>query len=355
MNRGTKNKKIWIDLDNTPHVPFFSPIIRELEASGCSVLLTARKAFQVCELADKFGLTYKQVGRHHGKNKALKASGLVLRALEMIPVILRESPTLAVSHGSRAQLIACSLLGIPAVVMFDYEYVMGIPGIHPNWVFIPEVIPNEKLAHVGRHTMVHKYPGIKEDVYVPEFSPETDIMEKLGVDQAKIIVTIRPPATEAHYFVPESETLFEGVVDFIGNNEKNTTMVLMPRNKKQEVYIRERWQSYCNNGTIVIPQFVVDGLNLMWFSDLVISGGGTMNREAAALGVPVYSIFRGEIGAVDRYLSQHGRLVLLEKLEDLQEKVVFTKRDKSQASIQRDKSTLKNIVQKIANVLGECC
>jgi len=47
--------KIWIDLDNTPHVPFFKPIIRELEKRGHEVVLTARDAFQVCELADRMG------------------------------------------------------------------------------------------------------------------------------------------------------------------------------------------------------------------------------------------------------------------------------------------------------------
>jgi uncharacterized protein len=352
----TNKRKIWIDLDNSPHVPFFNPIIRELEATGNTVFLTTRKAFQVCELADKVGLRYQRIGRHHGKNKALKAFGLVWRALQMMPVIMRERPALAVSHGSRAQLIACGLLGIPSIIMFDYEYVKGIAGIHPKWVFVPELIPDGALVHIGRHTKVVKYPGIKEDVYVPEFIPDSHVMADLCVDEKKTIVTIRPPATEAHYFVAASEKLFEDAVDFIGNNRKEVVMIMVPRNSKQDAVIRKRWESWCTNGTIIIPEKVVDGLSLMWFSDLVISGGGTMNREAAALGIPVYSIFRGRIGAVDRYLSQTGRLVILEKSEDLSEKVVFHKRNNAngQVSFQKNKSTLLYVVGNIVRILSEC-
>lgn len=346
-------KKIWIDLDNTPHVPFFSPIIRELEASGCPIVLTARRAFQVCDLADKFGLAYQKIGRHHGKHKLVKGAGLVLRALECVPFLLQEKPALAVSHGSRAQAIACSLLNIPFIVITDYEYAKSIPGVHPTWVFTPEVISPKMIDQFGSDTKVHRYPGIKEDVYVPEFSPNRHILADLGLDESKIVVTIRPPATEAHYFVPESEGLFESCIDYIGNMGNSIVMVLLPRNKKQEAFIRNKWPGFCESGRIVIPGKAIDGLSLMWFSDLVISGGGTMNREAAALGVPVYSIFRGEIGAVDRYLSEHGKLVLLEMAEDLQKNGALRKRDKVRGRINRDNETLNSIVQKIRNVLGE--
>lgn len=348
-----ERRKIWIDLDNTPHIPFFSPIIRELEASGCPIVLTARRAFQVCDLADKFGLAYRKIGRHHGKHKLAKGAGLVLRALEFVPLLLQEKPALAVSHGSRAQGIACSLLNIPFIVITDYEYAQSIPGVHPTWVFTPEVISPEMIEQFGSDTKVHRYPGIKEDVYVPEFSPDHHILADLGLDESKIVVTIRPPATEAHYFVPESESLFESCIDYIGNMGNDIVMVLVPRNKKQEAFIRNKWPDFCENGKIVFPEQAVDGLSLMWFSDLVISGGGTMNREAAALGVPVYSTFRGEIGAVDRYLSTHGKLVLLEKAEDLGENGVFSKRDKTRNKIHRDNATLNSIVQKIRNVLGD--
>jgi predicted glycosyltransferase len=95
-------RKIWIDLDNSPHVPFFAPIIEELERAGCSVLVTARDCFQVCELADLLHLEYRRVGHHYGKNKVLKLTGLCWRALQLLSSVVRYKPQLALSHGSRS-------------------------------------------------------------------------------------------------------------------------------------------------------------------------------------------------------------------------------------------------------------
>jgi predicted glycosyltransferase len=94
--------KIWIDLDNTPHVPFFAPIITELEGRGHRVVLTARDAFQVCELADEIGLSYVRIGHHWGKNPIKKIVGLIWRSLELLPFCLSQRPDIALSHNSRS-------------------------------------------------------------------------------------------------------------------------------------------------------------------------------------------------------------------------------------------------------------
>lgn len=99
----SQSKKIWIDLDNSPHVPFFSPIIKELSRRSYQVILTARDCFQVRGLADLFSMEYKRIGRHYGKNKALKVAGTVIRSVQLLPTALKEKPALAVSHGSRSQ------------------------------------------------------------------------------------------------------------------------------------------------------------------------------------------------------------------------------------------------------------
>jgi hypothetical protein len=344
-----KTKKIWIDLDNSPHVPFFKPIIEELEGRGYEIITTARECFQVCGLADYHGLKYKVVGRHHGKNKIMKGLGLVFRALQLAPTIMRGKPKLAVSHGSRAQLIAARLFGIPAVIILDYEYARKIPFINPAWVIAPEILGKTEFDE--RRTRMLKYPGIKEDVYIPNFKPDNRIKKAMGLTNNSIVVTIRPPATEAHYFTPESKDLFEEAIDYIGSKE-NIKIIMLPRNEKQESYIRQRWPKLCGD-KIIIPPKVTDGLNLIWQSDLVISGGGTMNREAAALGVPVYSIFKGKIGAVDRYLSETGRLILVENKGQLYSKVVLKRRDKTYNLLPSDNYALQKIVSHIVDIIEQ--
>ena len=319
----TRKKKIWVDLDNSPHVPFFKPIIDKLIEDGYSVLLTARDCSQTCRLADLTGLHYKRIGRHHGNNKFIKICGLLYRAFQLIPTVVKEKPCLALSHGSRAQLIAAKILGMSSVAIMDYEYGKMLPLAYPNWVIVPEVINCSRIKIDENHIL--KYPGIKEDVYVPNFKPNPDIIKELGLDRNDLIITIRPPATDAHYFVPQSEELFEAVMDFL-IHEQSVRLVILPRYEKQLQFIRKMYQEWILNGKVVIPNDVIDGLNLVWFSDLVISGGGTMNREAAALGVPVYSIFRGKIGDVDQYLSEAGRLVLIECIDDIKTKIQLKKR-----------------------------
>jgi predicted glycosyltransferase len=232
---------------------------------------------------------------------------------------LRCRPDIAISHGSRTQQIAAALLGIPIVIISDYELSKELVLLPPDWLFVPDVIPDTDIMY--KKTRVFKYPGIKEDVYVPDFRPDPRVRGMLGLTDENIVATVRPPATEAHYHNPESEILFEATIESMAAREE-MKIVILPRNEKQAELIRARWPELCSNGKIIIPREVIDGLNLIWYSDLVVSGGGTMNREAAALGVPVYSIFRGGIGAVDRYLAENGRLTLLETVEDVRTKSV---------------------------------
>jgi uncharacterized protein len=320
------HRKIWIDIDNSPHVPFFKPIMRELEKRGFEILLTARDTYQVCDLLKFHNLSCKVVGRHYGKNKLLKVLGNCLRAAQLLPMVAKARPDLALSHGSRAQTLICAVLGVPSIMMHDYEHSTKTGFIEPNWILTPEVIPTATMSgHRGRTL---KYPGLKEDVYIPQFQPDPSIVKMLGISPEEILVTLRPPATEAHYHNPEADILFGAALELF-EATPNVRAVTLPRSVKQGAELRERWAALISSGKMIIPSSPVDGLNLIWFSDLVISGGGTMNREAAALEVPVYSIFRGKIGAVDHYLAESGRLVLLESVEDVKNKVSLKRREKS--------------------------
>lgn len=342
-------KKVWIDLENSPHVPFFKPIIVALEEKGYSVLLTARDCSQTCGLADMHGLTYKRIGRHYGKNRILKLVGLVIRATQMINIARREKPLLAVSHGSRAQALASNILGLPVVTIGDYEHGRRMPLVRLDWIIMPEVIPDSAITW-GNSARIFKYPGIKEDVYVPIFRPQPGVLNEMGISAKELVVTVRPPASDAHYHNPESDVLFDNTIEWLGVVDR-LRMVVLPRNERQGDSIRKKWPGLIGVGKIIIPDRVLDGLSLIWYSDLVISGGGTMNREAAALGVPVYSIFRGEIGAVDRYLADHGRLVLLEKPEDLTSKIVLQKWQRPEVPENLNNQALNVIVEKFLELL----
>lgn len=343
MKQQSPPQKVWIDLDNSPHVPFFVPIVRELERKGHTVVLTARDCFQVCSLADYHGLQYKTIGKHYGANKLLKILGTLWRSVQLAPTILREGPALSLSHGSRPLVLLSSLLNIPTILLFDYEHARTLPFLKPELGLAPEAIKDSPVAKHFKSGL-RVYPGLKEDVYVSTFVPNSSILRELSLTGNEIVATIRPPATEAHYHNPESERLFVEVVNFLAS-VPDVKMVILPRNEKtQRDLVYKTWPGLCQERRIIIPERVVDGLNLIWHSDLVVSGGGTMNREAAALGVPVYSIFRGKMGAVDRYLAQKGRLTLIESLQEVRVKIQPVRRIKSKQADNNGNAALRQIM-----------
>jgi uncharacterized protein len=352
------SRKIWIDLENSPHVPFFIPIMRELENRGCEVVLTARDCFQVCELADMAGLKYRKIGHHYGKNPLAKLFGLGIRVSQLAPFVLREKPDLCVAHGSRSLIVLSSLLKIPSLTIMDYEHAdkrligyLGSPEL--KWTMTPEIVPSESFERGGavKGHVLH-YPGIKEDVYVPFFQADPSLRSRLGLEDTDIVVTIRPPATEAHYHNPESETLLKEVFNLI-REQVGFKVVLLPRTSKQEADLRREEADLFADGRALVPKHAVDGLDLIWASDVVVSGGGTMNREAAALGIPVYSLFRGTLGAVDRHLAEIGKLVLLESVQDVRNKLHLVRRPRTTEPTSKQRATLDAVVTHICNLLEQ--
>lgn len=356
LRKSRGRRRIWIDLENSPHVPFFYPILRELEKLDCEVVLTARDCFQVCELADMAGLQYRTIGRHYGKHRIAKLVGLGIRVLQLAPYVLRKKPAISVSHGSRSLIALSALLGIRTITIADYEHAdlrltKWLGSARKKWIMTPEVIPSDIFIENGmRADHVLHYPGIKEDVYVPSFLPDPSLKESLGLGSEELLVVIRPPATEAHYHNPESEKLLMAVFDLLGNHPEAKT-VLLPRTPKQEAELRSARPELFSSGKVVVPKHAVNGLDLIWYSDLVISGGGTMNREAAALGIPVYSLFRGKLGAVDRHLAQTGKLTLLESEQDVREKLKLVRRERRSTFLPEQEATLHAVVGHICAVL----
>lgn len=341
-------KRLWIDIDNSPHVPFFIPIVEELEQNGIELMLTARNMYQVCELLNFFNLRCKVIGSHYGRNKVLKVLCNCIRAIQLAPMIAMKRPDLAISHGSRAQTLVSKLFRVPTMMLHDYEHSIKTGFLESDWTVMPDLIPPGAMSRKTDRTF--RYPGLKEDVYVPRFQPDASILRQLGISSEELLVVVRPPATEAHYHNPESDVLFAETMRYLASIPK-VRAVTLPRNGRQAKQLKAEWADLIADGHMLIPDGPVDGLNLIWFSDLVVSGGGTMNREAAALGVPVYSIFRGKIGAVDRYLAEHGRLTLVESVADVRSKIKVVRWNRPSQPQAGNRQALQYIVKSIMSVL----
>lgn len=315
-----KTMNVWIDIDNLPNVPFFDPIIREFKQRGHRVFVTARDHAQLLDLLKLHSIDYIKIGRHYGKNKLKKIIGGAIRSLQLSAWSVDKRIDIAVGFVSRSLALACFLRGIPNVTAYDYEYVsIRLLNKWVSKVIVPDAISGEFIVkHGATRKKIVQFPGYKEEIYVGRFTPFGDLLQDLGIDSSQIIVTMRPPAILAHYHNNKSEVLFDELVNIIGGREK-VTGIIFPRTKGQ---IGEFETKKLKNVSIL--KRPVNGLELIWNSDIVVSGGGTMIREAAVLGVPAYSIFTGRQGAVDKKLTQEGKIVFLRELEDLQ-KIEFKK------------------------------
>ena len=332
--------RIWIDLGNSPHVPFFKVLAKEFEKRGHKILWTARDYAQTVELAEKAGIDAKIFGTHGGKSVLQKGIKFGSRILQLLNWAKFKKIDLVVSHNSHEPLAVAKLLQINSVNLMDYEH-------HPanklsfrlaNKIIVPTSFPDTFLDKFNAKDKTVKFNGIKEDVYLADFTPDTDFqneLNNLGISPEHILIVVRPHAPEALYHRQFSNEILDKALDKFAEN-KNVRIILLPRKKYQGKELREKHPQK----NIFIPKKVLDGANLLAVSDFVISGGGTMNREAAALGIPTATIFAGNWAAVDEYLLQEKLLMRIESIEDL-DNVKIQK--KSKLSI-RDKKEVKQIV-----------
>jgi len=311
--------RIWVDLANSPHVPLFRALAGEFRARGHEVLVTAREFAQTVELAEAAGLGAAVVGGHGGAGLAGKGSNIAGRAWALARWARGRGLGLAVSHNSYAQAAAARLLGLPAVTLMDYEHQ---PANHlafrlASRVVVPAAFPAEALRRFGaRPRKVRRYRGIKEDVYLADFEPDARFAETLRgrfhIDAGRdILVVVRPPARAALYHRFENE-LFGGLLENL-RARPGVKIILLARGADE----RERFAARYASDSFHLPREAVDGANLIAAADLVVSAGGTMNREAAALGVPAASVYAGRWAAVDEQLVREGRMKRISTDEDV--------------------------------------
>jgi len=324
--------RIWVDLTNSPHVLVLRPIVDVLRAQGHEVQVTARDFAQTLGLLERFGIEHTVVGRHRGGRLAAKGVGLLSRSTALARWARGRGFDLAFGHGSNDVTVAAKLLRIASATMFDYEWATVQHTVNcrlARTVVVPEAIPAERLARYGAAGKVAAYPGLKEEYYLADFEPDPSILGELGLDPAKPIAVIRTPPAVSLYHRFEND-VFGAVLDRL----RGAQTVVLPRTPEQRAELGDGF---------IVPQRAIDAQSLIAYADLVVSAGGTMNREAVALGTPVWTTFQGKLGAVDEQLIADGRLRLLERADE----VVLEKRatdGRAPDRIRRDPAVLAGLL-----------
>jgi predicted glycosyltransferase len=307
--------RIWVDVTNSPHVVVLRPVIDRWRADGHEVSITARDFAQTLGLLERYGLDHTAIGRHQGAGLPAKARGLAARSRALVRWARRNGPfDAAVGHGSNDQPVAARILGIPTTTTFDYEWATFQHQINcrlASVVVVPELLPAERLDRYGARGKVRQYPGLKEEYALADFEPDPAVLAELGLDATQPIAVVRTPAEMSAYHRFEN-SVFAAVLDRL----RGTQTVVLPRTPQQRAEL---------GAGLIVPERVVDTQSLIAYADVVVSAGGTMNREAVALGTPVWTTFQGRLGAVDEALIAEGRMRRLESPDQ----IVLDKRERS--------------------------
>jgi uncharacterized protein len=323
--------RVWIDLTNSPHVLVMRPVIERLIEDGHDVEVTARDFAQTLALCERFGIAHTAIGRHRGERLGAKATGLASRSAALVRwaraegsgthpasstrplsgtppsrgINRRRRFDIALGHGSNDVSVAAALLRIPSATMFDYEWATVQHNVNcrlARAVVVPDAIPQERLKRYGAKGKVRAYEGLKEEYYLADFEPEECVLKELGLDRGRPIVVVRTPPEVSLYHRFEND-LFARVLQRLREAAAadGVQPVVLPRVESQRVEL-------ARVPGFLVPERAIDAQSLIAYADLVISAGGTMNREAVALGTPVYTTFEGRLGAVDERLIEGGRL-----------------------------------------------
>jgi len=330
--------RVWIDITAPAHVLVFRPLVALLRERGADVQVTSRHYAQTVELLRLQGLEAELLGTHGGGSSFGKLRAMSSR----LPALYRWASgrriDLALAHGSHELTLVARLLGVPSATTFDYEFAavqhqLGCRAA--TRVVVPEAIPPERLRPYGvRPPKLVRYPGLKEEYYLSDFEPDRRVLDLLGLDPARIVVVVRPPAEVAAYHLRLVNTLFPAVLDRLGRDPA-VQAVVVPRGAEQRDAVEA-----LRLPSLVVPPHAVDAQSLIALADLVVSAGGTMNREAAALGVPVYTTFAGRLGGVDERLIAEGRLRPLRAADELE----LAKRREGAARVRRDPTVLLDLL-----------
>jgi len=299
--------KVWVDCTAAAHPLVLRPILERLRARGDEVFVTAREYGQTLGILERLGIPYTAVGSHGGASGLGKGWALAGRSAQLSRLIWGRRPDLAIAHGSVDLAIVCALYRIPSVQMQDYEFAglqRQISFRVARRVVVPDSIPLKALRRTGAtERKLVRYPGLKEEYYLADFQPDPAVLDELGLDREKVMVVVRPPPETSEYHAPND--LYEGVIERLAK-QRDAEAVIIARTESQAAAVLA-----IGAANLIVPEQAIDAQSLIAFADLVISAGGTMNREAVALGTPVFTTFAGRMGGVDEALIAEGRLKVL--------------------------------------------
>jgi len=328
--------RVWVDLTNTAHVLVLRPLIELIEERGHEVTLTARPLSHTRELLEDWGHPHTVIGHHGGTGRLGKARAAAGRVPRLLRFAHGRHFDYALAHGSTDLPPACRLMRIPNTTMFDYEWAALQHHVNcrlASRVLVPDAIPAERLTRYGaRPPKLVRYPGLKEEYYLAGFEPDGAVLDQLGVDRQSVLCVIRTAPSYALYLRGAENELLPRLLRRLSESEETQTVVLA-RNDEQRRAI-----GALELERVVVPQRAVDGRSLVALADLLVSAGGTMNREAAVLGTPVWSIFEGRLGAVDELLARQGRLRFLDDPSQLE--IVRKPEGATAARVQRNPADL---------------
>ncbi len=308
--------RVWVDLTNSPHVLVMRPVIERLRERGHDVRVTARDFAQTLELCERLGIEHTAIGRHRGERAGREGGGLVSRSAALVRWARRQGRfDIALGHGSNDVTVAAALLRIPSSTMFDYEWATVQHTINCRLaaaVVVPEAIPPERLRRYGARSKLRRYEGLKEEYYLADFEPDAAVLGELGLDPSRPIVVVRTPPEVSLYHRFHSD-LFAAVLERLSAAAlaDGVQPVVLPRVDSQR-------RELASVPGLLIPERAIDAQSLISYAALTISAGGTMNREAVALGTPVLTTFQGRLGAVDERLIEEGRMLELRDAEELE-------------------------------------
>lgn len=298
---------IWVDCTAAAHPLVLRPIIERLEARGHEVFVTAREYGQTIGVLERLGISYEAVGSHAGASSLKKGAALAGRSAALARVVWRRRPDLALAHGSVDLALVSWLYRIPSVQMQDYEFAglqRQVAFRLARRVLMPDSIPVERLRRVGaKERKLLRFPGLKEEYYLAGFEPDPAVLDELRLDRGKVLVVLRPPPETSAYH--ERNDLYGATIRRLAE-AGGVQAVIVPRTAEQGSAVRAMGAA-----NLIVPERAIDAQSLIAFADLVVSAGGTMNREAVALGTPVYTTFAGRMGGVDEALIADGRLRVL--------------------------------------------
>ncbi len=293
--------RIWIDVMTPKQARVFSQVYRVAMSKGHEVLLTARSHGETTQILSMEGIPHLSVGRHGGRELRSKLKAYARRALDLIDPVAEFRPHVLISLSSPEAVRVAFGLGVKVVSLNDTPHSVHVGRLTlplSDRLVYPAAIPAHRWLSLGaRAEALRPYYGVDEVSWILPVLGRA----RFGGREGGLAV-VRPEESHAAYLARNSghASVVEPCLEFLLDN--GYRVVLLPRYEDQRSYFQKKY-----GDRVEIPERAVDPVPLYSAADVVISGGGTMSREAAMFGTPAISLFPLEDPLyVDEFLASLG-------------------------------------------------